>query len=310
MLKIPSIILIVCTAVLYFTLSQKSSITTHSVFFSKGDSLFEIMKKDGSFEIPQVFLAIDKIDGIKDRIDTGEYILSQNESALSLINKMISKNKVTRKITFPEGYTVKMIAEKLDQNNLLRDSLTELPAEGAIMPDTYFYQFGDSRASIINKMKNEMRKFTEQIKSKNKTNLSMNQVITLASIVEKETGNMEEVELIASVFHNRLAKKMRLQSDPTIIYGISKGYGKIYRDLTREDLFFESEYNTYRKNGIPPTPICCPGKRAILAVMNPPKTDFLYFVADGAGERHRFSRDFKSHKFNIKLRKKEIISNH
>jgi UPF0755 protein len=175
------------------------------------------------------------------------------------------------------------------------------------MPNTYFYNFGDTRDSVLAKMKTQMDKTIRWIESENKTNFSTKQILTLASIIEKESGVAEERTLISSVFHNRIAIKMRLQSDPTIIYAMSDGYGKIDRALTRKDLFFQSPYNTYRNAGLPPTPICCPGKDSIFAAMNPAKTDYLYFVATSDNKSHVFTQDYNKHVKNTKLRRKQKL---
>jgi UPF0755 protein len=213
---------------------------------------------------------------------------------------MLEGNRVTRKITIPEGYTVKMIVEMLQNNTLLLEEIKTLPAEGSLMPDTYFYYFGDSKQSVISKMQNQMTKTLSKLSKANKTNIAMNDIIILASIIEKEAATANEFPIISSVFHNRLAKKMRLQSDPTIIYAMSNGYGKIDRNLTRKDLWLESKYNTYRNPGFPPTAICCPGEKAIIAAMNPAKTNYLYFVLQKDGKRHLFTADYKVHLKNIK----------
>ena len=302
MLKIFAAFLTVI-GLLFGVFFQSSSLDTHSLFFTKGNSLYETVRSDKSFGDAPAFFIIEKIDRIKQRINTGEFLIHKGESAFSVIKKMISGEKVIRKITIPEGYTVKMIIDKLYSNDLLKGDIEGEIAEGSLMPDTYYCQFNDSRISIISKMKNNMDKYIAELKTKNHTNLTVEQVVTLASIVEKETGNQNEIGLVASVFHNRLAKKMRLQSDPTIIYALSDKYGKIDRKLTRKDLLLESEYNTYRKNGLTPTAICCPGKKAIEAVLNPPKTDFLYFVAHQNEKEHRFSKNYDDHLKNVKLRK-------
>jgi len=308
MFKFLAIFSSICGFVIYILFFQTSSIETHSILFKKGDNLYEVVRNDGSFGSAPAFFLVENMQKLKSKIDTGEYIIPKGDSAFSLIMRMFSGKSAIRKITFPEGYTVKMIVEKLNQNSLFQGEIKELPKEGSIMPDTYFYKFNDTRDSLINKMKQNMEKVKIELKEDNKTKLSIEQAIILASIIEKESGNQDELGLISSVFHNRLAINMRLQSDPTIIYDLSDKYGRIDRKLTRNDLFFESKYNTYRKNGIPPTPICCPGKKAIQAALNPPKTDFLYFVADGSEKKHRFSKNYGDHLGNVKLYKKESLS--
>jgi UPF0755 protein len=264
------------------------------------------MRKDGSFGKSIAFFTIDHICSIKKKIKTGEYAIRYGDSVFLILSNMLKGNSIARKITIPEGYTVKMILELLNKNPFLTDEIKEIPEEASLMPNTYFYKFRDSRNSIIKMMKNEMKKVKEEIKLTNKTNLTIEQVIILASIIEKETGLDSERKLVSSVFHNRLAKKMRLQSDPTVIYAISDGYGKLGRKLTRKDWFFESPYNTYRKKGLPPAPICCPGRLSIEASLNPAKTDFLYFVVCESGKHHRFSTDYDAHRKNVSIKEKTL----
>lgn len=295
---------------LFFLIFFKSStIEDHSFFYISGENLHEIAKSDGSFGSAPAFLLIEKISLIKNKILTGEYKISKGETILSVIIKMIEGKRVIRKLTIPEGYTVKMILEVIQNNNLLFGNFSRQPKEGSLMPNTYFYYFGDSKDSILQKMKNQMDKLKSKLSQMNKTNMKFDDILTLASIIEKESGNANELNLISSVFHNRLAIKMRLQSDPTVVYGISNGYGKLKRKLTRKDLWFESPYNTYRNAGIPPTPICCPGENAIMAAMNPLKTDFLYFVANKNLTGHVFSKDYNSHLKEVKNFRKKLTKN-
>ena len=213
---------------------------------------------------------------------------------------MLTGHKIKRKITIPEGYTVKQILEKLNENQMLFGDLDEAIPEGTLFPDTYFYSFGDTKKSIIQKMQKQMQVIKTKFLSQNKTSMSLDEIIILASIIEKESGNRNEYPLISSVFHNRLAIKMRLQSDPTVIYAITDGYGKMNRKLTRSDLWFMSPYNTYRNAGLPPSPICCPGEKAIKAALSPDKTEYYYFVANKEHTAHTFSKEYGEHVLAIK----------
>ncbi|MDR0942428.1 MAG: endolytic transglycosylase MltG [Holosporales bacterium] len=250
-----------------------------------------------------VFFVVENAPKIKDRIPTGEYVVNKEDTVFTVIKNMLAKDVAIRKITIPEGYTVAMILEELKNNELLLGEITKIPQEATLMPDTYFYRFGDSKVSIVSKMKNQMNKVLSLLSAQNKTGLSMEEILILASLIEKETSIEEERVLISSVFHNRLAKKMRLESDPTVIYALSNGYGKIDRKLARSDLFADSAFNTYRHAGLPPTAICCPGEKSILAAMNPAKTNYLYFVAKKEGKEHWFSSNYKDHLARIKERK-------
>ena len=146
-----------------------------------------------------------------------------------------------------------------------------------------------------------MESVKKKFASLNKTSLTFDEVLILASIIEKESGHKDELALISSVFHNRLAVKMRLQSDPTVIYAITDGYGKMERNLTRKDLWFKSPHNTYRNAGLPPTPICCPGENAILAAMNPATSNYYYFVAIPDQSGHIFTEGYKEHLKTINI---------
>ena len=285
---------------LFLVFFKTSCFEDHSLFYISGENLHEIAKKDGSFGSAPAFFLIEKLPLVKKNIKTGEYEIKKEESVFSVIIKMMIGKRVIRKLTIPEGYTVQMILSILQNNNLLFENISTHPEEGSLLPNTYFYNFGDSKDSILQKMKNQMDKLKTKLSQINKTNMTFKDILTLASIIEKESGNKHELNIISSVFHNRLAINMRLQSDPTVIYGLSNGYGKLTRKLTREDLWFKSPYNTYRNGGLPPTPICCPGEGAIIAAMNPMQTDFLYFVANKKLTGHVFSKDYESHLKEVK----------
>lgn len=281
--------LVVIFLVVFFALFQQSNKPDHSLFYIKGNDFYQLMKSDDSFVIPLPFWVI------KNKVTTGEYQINYNETLLSVIQKMLKGTRVIRKITIPEGYTVRRIVEKLNNNRLLFGKITKIPTEASLMPNTYFYTFGNTKERIINQMANEMKKITSEIERENKTPLSTKEILTLASIIEKETGNIGEMPMISSVYHNRLKINMRMQSDPTVIYAISDYYGKMDRKLTRKDLFFKSPYNTYRNAGLPPEAICCPGKNAIYAAMFPKQTEYLYFVANKEKTAHLFAKNFKEH---------------
>ena len=253
------------------------------------------MAQDDSFEVVPAFWMLENISVLKNKIRTGEYELKKGESVFSFIGKMLAGKRVTRKLTIPEGYTVKRIIEIINNNKLLFGEITGEYPEASLAPNTYFYSFGDTKNLILQKMKNQMKIIQEKYARQNKTKYTLDEILILASIIEKESGNKNELALISSVFHNRLAIKMRLQSDPTVIYAITDGYGVMLRALTRKDLWFQSPYNTYRNAGFPPTPICCPGEAAIKAALFPENTDFLYFVARKNGVQHIFTKSYEEH---------------
>ena len=278
---------------------------THSIFYVKSDDIYETLKNDSSFGTAIAFYVVEQVPFMKKKTTTGEYEIRKGESVISVIKKMLTGNKVRRKITIPEGYTVKQIIEKLNENHMLFGDLNEDIPEGTLFPDTYFYSFGDTKKSVVQKMQRQMQIIKTKFLSQNKTSMSLEETIILASIIEKESGNRNEYTLISSVFHNRLACKMRLQSDPTVIYAITDGYGKMNRKLNHSDLQFVSPYNTYRNFGLPPSPICCPGEQAIKAAMSPDATEYLYFVANKEHTAHIFSKDYSEHLLAIKNLRRE-----
>lgn len=283
-------------------LLQRSSAPTHNVWFAKQEAFGENMKADASYSYPLPFVLLSNIPFFKKRIVTGEYILTAGETAYSFIVKILTGEVTIRKITFPEGFTVQMIVEKLNNEKALVGEVTQMPEEGSLFPSTYFYKRGDLRDEVIQNMKATMERKKQELFTAAQLQSSkfIADIITMASIIEKESHVHQERPLIASVFYNRLEKNMRLQSDPTVIYAISKGYGKIDHPLTRKELWFESPYNSYRNKGLPPGPICCPSEESIKAALFPAKTNFLYFVVNEDNTRHYFTDDYKQHLANIK----------
>lgn len=300
----------VCGILLLFVCStfRQTDHLTHSVFVKNTDSLYSVMQLDKSFNNNILFKIVDNIPELRKRIPTGEYILKRTESTYSFLLKLMSGQFIRRKITFPEGITVYQILERLNQNTILTGKVAKTPKEGSLMPDTYFYKFGDTRQNIINRMKDEMTKFKTQ--TNNTTNLSWNEVITLASIIELEAGHSKDHPIISSVLHNRLKKGMRLESDPTVIYaltinGVYKGAVDRKRIL-HKDLFVKSPYNTYRNKGLPPTPICCPGRVSIKAAIHPANTSFLFFIADLNTREVFYSDTLKQHnKYRAEIKKRQ-----
>ena len=242
-------------------------------------------------------------------LHAGEYEIIKGETIFDFIQKLKSQTQYYRKITFIEGEMALTYKEQLEQAFGLEGELTERINEGYFMPGTYNYLYGETRNSIARRAKEEMLKFSEEefakVKSPTFYLKNIHDVITLASVVEKESGVHMERALIAGVFYNRLEKGMRLQSDPTTIYEITKGKFQLKRKLTYEDLKIKGEYNTYSVKGIPAGPIASPGRESIIAVLHPKKTNSLFFVADGYGG-HTFSENFEEHKNNIKVYKKVL----
>jgi UPF0755 protein len=231
----------------------------------------------------------------------GEYEIKDHASMRDVIDTLSEGRSILYKATLPEGLTSEQIVDRLKAEPNLSGEITSVPPEGTLLPDTYYFSKGASRNEILDRMRTDMEKAIASLWDQRDPDIpvrSMDELITFASIVEKETGRADERDRVAAVFYNRLRKGMRLQSDPTIIYGIVGGQGALGRRITKADIETKSPYNTYQINGLPPGPICNPGKSAILAALHPAKTGDLYFVADGSGG-HAFSETLKEHNNNV-----------
>jgi UPF0755 protein len=234
-------------------------------------------------------------------LKAGEYQFDKHASMRQVLDTLVEGKSVQQRVTFPEGWTSQQIIERLAANPELEGPVPEVPAEGSLLPDTYSFGTKDTREDIIQRMQVAQQKFLQKIWEERDPDIMVKtpeEAVILASIVEKETGVAEERPRIASVFHNRLKKRMRLQSDPTIIYGIFGGAGMRDHPITQEELARPNPYNTYKIDGLPPTPIGNPGRAAIEAVLKPAKTDDLYFVANGKGG-HVFSATLAQHNSNV-----------
>ena len=237
----------------------------------------------------------------KGSLKAGEYALPAHISAIEIAHMIHEGRSVVRLFTVAEGLTSSEIAQSLGEDPTLTGTIDAPPPEGSLLPETYRYSYGDSRAGIIARMQKAMQEKINEIWANRQADLSIRspeEAVILASIVEKETGKPEERPRIAGVFYNRLTKKMRLQSDPTVIYALTQGQKSLDRPLTHNDLSFASTYNTYAHDALPPHPICNPGRAALEAVAHPEHHEFLYFVADGRGG-HAFAPDLATHNDNI-----------
>ncbi|ANM09930.1 MULTISPECIES: endolytic transglycosylase MltG [unclassified Rhizobium] len=237
-------------------------------------------------------------------LKAGEYEIKARASMSDIMELLKSGKSILYSVSFPEGLTVRQMFNRMLEDQVLEGDLpAALPQEGSLRPDTYKFSRGTKRSEIIQQMAAAQQKIVDQIWDKRDPSLplrSKEEFVTLASIVEKETGVADERAHVASVFLNRLGKGMRLQSDPTIIYGLFGGDGKpADRPIYQSDLKRETPYNTYVIKGLPPTPIANPGKDALEAVANPWKTQDLYFVADGTGG-HVFAATLEEHNANVK----------
>ena len=229
---------------------------------------------------------------------TGEYHFSGHANMQQVLERLIKGDRYIRRITIPEGYTIYQIKQIVDATEGLIGEISKDIKEGELLPDTYFYFWGDHKNKIVGKMKEAMEEYLDKVFVMKPFLSDKRSLLTLASIIEKETGQAEERARIAGVFLNRLKKNMLLQADPTVIYGITNGQTDFNYKLTKADLRKDTPYNTYLYTGLPPEPIACPGKEAILAALNPLLTDELYFVADGVGS-HNFATTLKTHNKNV-----------
>ena len=234
-------------------------------------------------------------------LKAGEYEFRKAASMRQVLDTLVEGKSIAHKVTLAEGLTSQQMVERIQASPDLQGTITEIPAEGTLLPDTYRFQVGDSRQDIIERMQVAQKKFLAKMWEGRDPDIVVQtpeEALVLASIVEKETSRADERPLIASVFQNRLRKKMRLQSDPTIIYGLVGGKGVLDHPITQDELDRETAYNTYKINGLPPGPIANPGRAAIEAVLKPAKTKDLYFVADGTGG-HAFAPSLDAHNDNV-----------
>ena len=207
-----------------------------------------------------------------------------------------------RRITLAEGLTTREMINLLNAEPMLSGEVTLAVKEGELLPETYTYVRGDTRNSIVMQAAKAMQKVKREAWEKREPGLPLknaDEMMVLASIIEKETAVPAERGLVASVFVNRLKKGMRLQTDPTVIYALTRGESELERPLYKKDLSIDSPYNTYKNYGLPPTPICNPGRASIEAAVNPELSNYLYFVASGNGG-HNFAASLNEHNRNVK----------
>ena len=234
---------------------------------------------------PALFAIGVRVNGKTPDLKAGEYAIPSRASMREIMDILVAGKSIERKITLAEGLTSQMVYDAVNANSQLVGEAGPVPPEGSLLPETYLFSRGQTRADLIAKMQESQRALVDELWEKRARDLpftTKEEAIILASIVEKETGIARERPHIASVFVNRLRIGMRLQSDPTIIYGITKGY-PIGRRIRQSEIDRATPFNTYVIAGLPPEPICNPGKDALQAVFNPADTKDLYFVADGTG---------------------------
>jgi len=260
------------------------------------------LKAAGVTHQPLVFRIWARLTEAHTKLRAGEYDLPARVSAVQVLDILKGGKTVVRRLTLAEGLSVTEALMVIQDAEGLQGDITDIPDEGGLLPETYYYSWGGSRNALIGRMADDMEAALSQLwaeRSENFILTSPKSVLILASIVEKETAVAAERPKIAAVFLNRLKKGMRLQSDPTVVYALTDGSGALGRALTRGDLKIDSPFNTYRVRGLPPTPIANPGRDAIRAVIHPAETSALYFVADGTGG-HVFAKTLKEHNRNVR----------
>jgi UPF0755 protein len=259
------------------------------------------LKREGVIDQPLLFVA--GVFALKARTELkfGEYQFTRHASLHDVITTMTEGKVVQHPISIPEGLTSQQIVQRLLDNDILTGSITEIPREGSLLPETYKFPRGTPREQVIKRMQDEQRKLLQYVWDHRTPDLPIKtpeDLITLASLVEKETSKPEERSRVAAVFVNRLNKRMKLQSDPTIIYGLVGGKGTLGRPILESEIRQPTPYNTYVIEGLPPGPIANPGRASLEAAANPARTKELYFVADGNGG-HMFSDNYGEHQKNV-----------
>jgi UPF0755 protein len=241
--------------------------------------------------------------GERRSLKAGEYLVAAHPSARSLVQQLRDGKTLVHKLTIPEGLSVAQIFDLVKAEPALSGEPGEPPQEGSLLPETYNFSLGDSRADLVQRMRRAAEVALDEAWRNRAPDLALTdkrQLLILASVIEKETGVAAERAKVATVFLNRLSKKMRLQSDPTTIYGLTLGHQQLGRSLTRADLESDTPYNTYAKDGLPPGPICNPGKASLAAAAKPEAGPWLYFVADGSGG-HAFASTLDEHNKNVAI---------
>jgi UPF0755 protein len=278
------------------TIAETTAVIPHG---SGVEAIANTLFEAGIIADPLIFRVGVRLSRVDKGLKAGEFAFPHGVSAKGAAEILIAGKTVIRRLTIAEGLTSVQVFDQLVATNGLEETF-DVPQEGTILPETYYFSYGDTRADIVQRMVRAMDENLSALWAERADGLPFagpGDALILASIVEKETGQKAERARVAGVFINRLNIGMRLQSDPTVVYGLNDGEGPLGRALTRTDLKADNPYNTYTNHGLPPGPICNPGLAAIKAVLHPLITDELYFVADGNGG-HVFAKTLKEHNNN------------
>ncbi|MBN9000069.1 MAG: endolytic transglycosylase MltG, partial [Rhizobiales bacterium] len=269
-----------------------------TVTIDRGAGLADIageLAERGLISSKWIFVAGVRASRLQDQLKAGEYLIPAHASMRDIMNALVEGKAIVYSVTIPEGLTSQQIVDRLNADPVLLGKLVTVPDEGSLLPDTYRYSRGDTRQNIIDRMIRERDRVLTAVwngRDKDLPISTQEDLVTLASIVEKETAMADERSRVAAVFINRLRQNMRLQSDPTVIYGVYGGAGlPSGASITQADLDAENDYNTYKIAGLPKGPIANPGRASLAAVANPSRTRDVYFVADGTGG-HAFAETY------------------
>ncbi|MDE1973737.1 MAG: endolytic transglycosylase MltG [Hyphomicrobiales bacterium] len=269
----------------------------------------DVLMRDGVIDQPWVFVGGVLVLKAREGLKAGEYQFKAHASVRDVVATIVDGRVVAHQITIPEGLTSEQIVARLLDDDVLTGNIKEIPREGTLLPDTYNFTRGTTREQMIQRMQQAQQRTLKEIWDRRSPDLPIKtpeQLVTLASLVEKETAKPEERSRVAAVFVNRLKQKMRLQSDPTIIYGLVGGKGMLGRPIMKSEIDQPTPYNTYQIDGLPPGPIANPGRASLEAAANPARTRELYFVADGTGG-HAFAETYEQHQKNVaRLRATEV----
>jgi UPF0755 protein len=262
----------------------------------------ELLRREGVIdEHPAIFLG--GVIALKARAElkSGEYLFAKRSSVRDVVETMMEGKVVQHNITLPEGFTSEQIVRRLLESDILVGNVKDVPREGSLLPESYRFPRGTLREQVIQRMQRDHRRVLQEVWERRVADLPVRtpeQLVILASIIEKETSKPEERTRVAAVFVNRLKQRKRLESDPTIIYGLVGGKGSLGHPITRSEKETPTPYNTYMIDGLPPGPIANPGRASLEAAANPARTREMFFVADGTGG-HVFSETYDQHLRNV-----------
>ncbi len=261
----------------------------------------DVLTREGVIDQPWIFIGGVLVLKAREGLKAGEYEFKAHSSLRDVVATIVEGKVVAHQVGIPEGLTSQQIVARLLADDVLTGDIKEIPPEGSLLPDTYDFTRGVTREQMILRMQKTRQRLVDDIWEHRSPDLPLQtpeQLVTLASLVEKETGKSDERSRVAAVFVNRLKQNMKLQSDPTIIYGLVGGKGTLGRPIMKSEITQPTPYNTYVINGLPPSPITNPGRASLEAAANPARTRDLYFVADGTGG-HVFAETYEQHQRNV-----------